>query len=158
MSFKAYEEFAAGPLRFPIAGKVYEVPEVSYEVGLVLQKAEAGDAPELTADEQWRLLMGSAYDEMCADNVPVKALERAILTCLTDYRLGREMAEKVWEVGLDPEAFAPAGATEGSTSTAGASSTPTPASTSGTTSPKASTKAKAKAKAEPSPKSAKPGI
>lgn len=158
MSFKAYEEFAAGPLRFPIGGKVYEVPELSYEAGLMLQKAEKGDAPDMPAEEQWRLLMGAAYEEMTADNVPVKALERAILTCLTDYRLGREMAEKVWEVGVDPEAFAPKGATgQGSTSTGAESTTPPPDSGTGTTSPKGSTKRAAKAKAEPLPKSAKPG-
>lgn len=159
MSFKAYEDFAAGPMRFPIAGKTYTVPEVSYEAGLTLQKVQAGDDTPLPAEEQWRLLLGPAYDEMVADNIPVKALERVILTCLTDYRLGREIAEKVWEAGLDPEALAPKGATSetASTGTGEESSTPTPASTTGTTSPTGGTK-KAKApKAERSRRSATTG-
>lgn len=159
MPFKAYEEFAAGPLRLPIGGKTYEIPEVSYEAGLMLQKVTAGDAPDLDADGQWRLLMGSAYDEMRADNVPAKALARAIMACLVDYRMGRDAAEQAWEVGLDPEAIAPEGArTEtGSTSTGEASTTPTPGSSTGTTSPATTTKAARKAKAQPSQKSASTG-
>lgn len=146
MPFKAYEEFSAGPMVFPIGGKTYEVPEVSYEAGIVLQQVQSGEKPDLTADEQWRLLMGPAYDEMRADNVPAHALSRVIMTCLADYRLGREIAEQVWEVGLDPEAIAPEGATEAaSTSTAEANETQTLASTTGTTSRPASSKPKAKA-------------
>lgn len=158
MGFKEYDEFTAGPMRLPIKGKVYEIPEIPYDAGLMLQKVEAGEAPDLAPDAQWRLLMGPAYDEMVADNIPALALERAILTCLTDYRLGRELAEQVWESGLDPEALAPKGApkTVASTSTAVASETPTPASTTGTTSPRA-TKKKAAAKAAPSPKSSATG-
>lgn len=155
--FKAYEEFAAGPLVFPIGGKAYTVPEVSYEAGLTIQRVESGDAPDVTPDQQWRLLMGSAYDEMIADNVPAKALGRVILTCLTDYRHGRALAEQVWEVGLDPEALAPMGALEESTSSDEATSTPTPDFGTGTTSPRDGTK-KAKApKAAPSPKSSPTG-
>lgn len=144
MSFKEYDEFSAGPMRLPIKGKVYEIPEVGYEAGVMLQKVESGDAPDLAPEDQWRLLMGPAFDEMIADKVPSKALERAILACLTDYRLGREIAESVWEAGLDPEAFAPKGATEqGSTSTGEETKTPTPASMTGMSSPKTSTKTKA---------------
>lgn len=160
MTFKDYTEFTAGPLRLPINGKVYEVPEVGYQAGLLLQRLEADgdDAPELTGEEQNRLLMGPVLDEMIADGVPAKAIERAILTCLTDYRLGRELAEKVWEVGLNPEALAPKGATEGSTSTGEATTTPTPGSTTGTTSrTDGTTEPETDLLAEPSPKSATPG-
>jgi hypothetical protein len=87
------------------------------------------------------------YDEMVADNVPALALSRAVLTALSDFRLGREIAEQVWESGLSPEALAPKGAKAEQTqpsSTGEESETPTRASTSGTSSRQASSKTRAK--------------
>jgi hypothetical protein len=145
MPLKPYEEFAPGPLVFPIGGKSYEVPEVRWDRGLKLRDLLEDDNVT-TADERNALLLGDAYEQMQADNVPAAAIARAVLTALVDFRLGREAAEQVWESGLSPEARAPQGATEtASTSTDEATTTPTPGSTSGTTSPKASSKAKAKA-------------
>ena len=158
MPLKAVEDFNPEPLRFPIGGKVYEVPEIGYEAGIKLQGIESGEVKDVKAEDQWRLLMGPAFDEMRADNVPIRALNRAVLTCLTDYRTGnRELAEQVWEVGLDPEALAPKGATEkDSTATGEASTTPSPASTSGTTS-KAPASSTDKPKGSRSRKSANSG-
>lgn len=157
MPLKAFEDFNPEPLRFPIGGKVYEVPEVGYVEGLKLQGIESGEVQDVKAEDQWRLLMGDAFDQMRADNVPIRALNRAILTCLTDYRTGdRELAEQVWESGIDPKAVAAAMDAKGSTGTGEASTTPTPASTSGTTS-KARASSKAKAKRSPSRASASTG-
>lgn len=141
MPLKAYEDWAPEPLAFPIKGKVYEVPPLSWEAGVKLTAImrDTEDAPD-DPDEQNRLLMGDLWDQMKADGVPAEALSRAALTCLVDFRMGRDAAVKVWESGLTPEALAPA--VGASTSTGAETTTPTPDSTSGTTSPKASTKRK----------------
>lgn len=136
MSLKEWEpDFE--PLAFPIAGKTYTVPPISWESGIrltrILSKDEA--VPE-DVDEQNRILLGSAWDAMKADNVPMEAFARAALTALIDFRMNREAAETYWNSGALPEAPAPQGAT--STPTDEASTTKPPASTSGTTSaPKA---------------------
>ena len=137
MPTKAYEDFAPDPIEFTIRGKTYVVPEVGYLDGLRLQAIERGDESEkdTAAEEQIRLLMGGAFDQMKADNLPPRAINRAFLACLTDYRTGnRELAEQVWESGIDPKAIAAALAAKGSTSTGEASTTQKPASTTGTTS------------------------
>ena len=144
MAFKAYEDLAVGPMVFPIGGKTYTVPEVGYQTGLAIQRIQAGD-DDLQPEDQYRLLLGDAYEQMVTDNVPAAAFARVILTCLTDYREGREMAEQVWEAGIDPEALAPQGAPgQTSTSTGEESEIPTPASTTGTTSRRASSPRTAK--------------
>lgn len=144
MPLKAYEEWAPEPLAFPIAGKTYTVPPMPWDAGLKLTRVltDAEDVPA-DPDEQNRMLMGPVWDEMKADNVPHSALYRAALTCLIDFRMGREAAETYWNSGIVPgEAPAPKGAT--STSTGAASTTKPPASTSGTTSRPNARKAKAK--------------
>lgn len=158
MPLKAFEEFTEPPLAFPVSGKTYTCAPVSYQDGLRLQELVTGDL-KATPAEQWRMLMGGAYDEMVADNVPIKALDRACLAALVDYRMGREAAEAAWESGLTPEALAPKGANPETTqqpSTESENPTPSPASTRHTTSPKGSSKKRA-AKATPSPKSASSG-
>ena len=147
MPLKAYEDWAPEPLAFPIAGKTYTVAPTSWDAGVKLTQilAGTGDVPT-DPDEQNRLLMGGTWDEMKADNIPHGALSRAALTCLIDFRMGREAAEAYWNSGIVPgEAPAPKGAT--STSTGAATTTKPPASTSGTTSHPSGHKAKAKSSA-----------
>jgi hypothetical protein len=139
---KPYEEFAPDPLSFPIAGKTYVVPEVGYVAGMKLQEIEAGNA-DVSGEDQWRLLLGTAYDEMTADNVPQRAIYRACMAALVEYRTGsRELAETVWESGILPELRASQEeATETETPATGeATSTKRPASMSGTSTPRATTK------------------
>lgn len=146
MPLKAYEDFAPEPLAFPIRGKTYTAPPVNMADGIRLQQVIAGKDDTLKdaePDVLWRLVMGPAWDEMLADKVPIEAASRAALAALTDFQYGREMAERVWESGLSPEALAapeaasskPSRASRRSTSTGGARKTRSRASTTGTTSP-----------------------
>lgn len=127
-----YEEFAE-PLALPIKGKRYVLPDVGVATAEKLWRVLRGDAPEEwriyekdapeaaegdadgeAPERKWwtddlkvaRALMGSAYDEMNADDVPRQALRRAIRTAWADFQVGREGALIAWEVGADPEAQA----------------------------------------------------
>ena len=149
MPLKAYEDFAQEPLAFPINGKTYTLAPVGFREGIKLQRVLAGEDDSLNdapAEEAWRLVLGPAYDEMVADNVPMEALSRAGLAALADFRYGREAAERTWESGLDPKALEAAleaaaqtppkrPASPRSRSTASATKTRKRASTSATTSP-----------------------
>lgn len=142
MAFKDFREFAEN-LRLPINGKTYDIPPVPARLGIqLLGVAKGDDVPELaalTGLDLWRALLGSAWDEMVADDVPMSAIARAGLTALADYQQGRAVAEAVWEGGIDPERMAARVAallkdSTPSTTTDEASSTRRRASTSGTTS------------------------
>lgn len=144
---KPWEEVASDPLAFPIRGKNYTVPEMPYDDWLTIQQIQSGKVTELEgpAEETWRLVLGSAWDEMVADNVPAEALSRAGLAALTFVQFGREMAESVWEAGLDPKAVAAAiveRQSSTSTSTASAPETPSLDSSTPTTSRKGSSRKK----------------
>lgn len=157
MAFKDFREFA-DPLRLPIHGKTYTIPPVPARLGIqLLGLAKGDDVPELaalTGMDLWKALLGSAWDEMVADDVPMSAIARAGLTALADYQQGRVVAEAVWEGGIDPERMAARVAallkeSAPSTRTDEASTTPTPASTSGTTSRRRTRRTAPKAAEEP---------
>ena len=158
MPLKAYEEFAQEPLAFPVGGKVYVVPPLGFTDGIRLQRVLAGEDDSLTdapAEDGWRLVLGSAFDEMVADKVPIEAIARAGFTAMTDFQFGREQAERVWEAGLDPKALAAAvtaarealdkGSTP-SSSTGAANGTRKRASSTTTSSPKTTKRTAAKAR------------
>ena len=154
---KSWEDVAPERLAFPIGGKVYTIPELDYRSMLTVQKVKAGEPSELDGmppEDTWRLIMGEAWDQMIADNLPAEAIGRAGLATLVYYEQGREAAEAVWEHGLDPKALAVAieARTEPSrpSSTAEESKTHTPASTSGTSSRPAGSKKTTKKAASPS--------
>lgn len=108
MALKAYEEIAPEPLAFPIGGKLYTVPPVGFQTGLRLtEMIQAGPQVQSkeTAEDLWRMILGPAYEEMKADNVPGDALARAGFAALTDFQFGRDAAEAVWESGADPKAL-----------------------------------------------------
>lgn len=160
MSLKAYEEFAEEPLAFPIGGKIYTVPPLGFEDGIRLQRVLHGDDTSLDGlpvEEGWKLVLGTAWDEMVAAKVPMEALSRAGLAGLADWQYGRKTAETVWEANVSPEALAAAVAasqnsspgTQPSPSTASGNRTQRRAASKRTTS-RTSSKAKAKATASPS--------
>jgi hypothetical protein len=158
MPLKAYEEFAQEPLTFPIGGKEYVTPPLGFTDGIRLQRVLAGEDESLNdapAEEGWRLVLGTAFDEMVADKVPLEAIARAGFTAMTDFQFGREQAERVWEAGLDPKALADAvtaarkeldKVSKQSSSTGAASGTRKRASTTGTSSPKTTKRTAAKAR------------
>lgn len=111
MPLKAFEEFAPEPLVFPIGDKQYTVAPLGYREGIRLQGVLAGTDHSLDdakPEDGWRLVLGKAWDEMVADNVPIEALSRAGFAAMSDFQFGRAAAERVWESGIDPEAMAAA--------------------------------------------------
>ena len=153
MSLKAYEEFAEEPLTFPIGGKRYTVPPLGFRDGIRLQRIIAGEDHSLDnapAEDGWKLVLGTAWDEMVADDVPIEALSRAGLTAVADFQFDRAAAERVWEAQISPEALAAAvaanrkqrRATHSKRAVAGAK-TRSRASTSGTRTSRMTSKAKA---------------
>lgn len=140
-------EFLKDGLSFPIGGKVYTIPPVGIRTGIRLQHlGEGGEDKELASmdlDGSYRFVMGAAYDEMLADDVPTELVDRAFqstMAYLNSHDL--ELAEQVWEAGSIPEfqaalkAAAQATLKTGS-STAAAIRTPSRASSSGTSSRRA---------------------
>ncbi|MDQ0894424.1 DUF7426 family protein [Agromyces ramosus] len=104
---REYNEFADGPLEFPIGGKVYTAPEVSIPLGLRLNNIATGEAEQdLPAVELYKLLLGPVWDEMIADGVPLNAAMRAGMVAMNDFQYGREYAVATWEAGLNPKAAA----------------------------------------------------
>lgn len=157
MPFKEYDEFAEEPIRLPVKGKTYTVPPISAPLGILMARALSGDTDAITELGQgqslWAKLLGSVYDEMLSDCVPMEVVGRAGFAVLTDFQYDREAAERVWETNIDPEARAAmaaairdpetAMASLQSLSTARASKTPSRANSSGTTSRKAPSRSKA---------------
>lgn len=142
---KSWDEVQKDQLEFPIGGKTYVVPELSYQSMLTLERAKAGEKTHLDdapPEETWRIVLGHVWDDMVADDVPGEALMRAGLAALAFFQFGLETAEAIWESGVDPKALteamraAQAGSTQ-SPSTAAASSTRKRASSTGTTSRRA---------------------
>lgn len=158
---KSWDDVRPDLLTFPIGGKVYTIPELAYDAMLTIQRAKAGESTYLdgmTPEETWRLVMGGAWDEMVADNVPAEAVARAGFATLAYFELGSDAAEAVWENGIDPKALAeamearvPQPSPNVPSSTESATATPSPASTKTTTSrPNSSKKSKAAMKGSPS--------
>lgn len=127
------------PLVLPIGGKKYTIPPMSFAAGARINGL-FGDAPEKLSDEDYfRLLLGPVFDEMVADGVPAKAINRAGMAALADFRETRSVAEATWATGGDPKALmeyakaqAPNRASRRSMSTGAATATRSRASTSGT--------------------------
>jgi hypothetical protein len=132
MPLKAYEQFAAEPLAFPIRGKIYTPPEIGMRTGTTLARLLAGDrdAASTNTTSLWQLVLGctrecqpheercpadcaehagacgSVYDQMREDDVPLEAVARAGFAVLVDWQNDRDAAIRVWESGIDPEARA----------------------------------------------------
>lgn len=154
---KSWEDVAPEPLSFPIGGKTYTVPELGYRAMLTVQKIRAGESTEYDdakPEDTWRLVMGAAWDEMTADDVPGEAIGRAGLATLAYFEQGIETAEAIWESGVDPKALAAAilsrTAPTQPSSTGEASATPSPESSTGTSSPTSSSRRSRRAKGSPS--------
>lgn len=104
---REYSEFAAGPLQFPIRGRVYTAPEIDIETGVWLNDIVEGKADQdMPLTELGARLLGDVWAEMTADRVPEEAAGRVVMTVLNDHQYGREYATAFWETGLDPKALA----------------------------------------------------
>lgn len=102
MSFRDFQKIVQ-PMVLPINGKGYTVPFLSIPAANRLREQIAPSAAsEPMADLDFcRLMLGDAFDEMAADDVPSAAMSRAAVTALADFQRGRVVAEVVWEAGDD---------------------------------------------------------
>lgn len=107
--FSDFDDFATPPLVLPIRGKKYTVPPMGIKTGLILLRAVDHD-PEAEAllsvgEALFRAVLGTTYDEMLADDVPMEAVDRAAITAMVDFKHGRTAAFICWRTGQDPEAL-----------------------------------------------------
>jgi hypothetical protein len=104
MAFKDIEEFIE-PLTLTIRGKEYPIPALGSIDGIRLSEHLANpDEEPMTDDEFKKFMLGAAYDEMTADNVPPAYIARAAMTALAEAQAGRAIAEIMWETGGYPKA------------------------------------------------------
>ncbi len=106
MPFADFEELRE-PLRLPYRGKPYTIRPVGLaDAPRLLAAFEDPAGSSLTADELRTMLLGDAWAEMQADNVPAEFALRCEMTALADFRAGREHAQFMWDTGGDPKAVA----------------------------------------------------
>lgn len=101
-----FADFADPPLRLPIRGTIYEIPEPSVEAALQVIGVMRGTDTSL--DKQppetlWKLALGTAWDDLAAGKVGYPAIARAGLTAIVDIEYGRAAAIATWEGRTDPE-------------------------------------------------------
>lgn len=113
LKLRDYADFeaATNQLVIPIYGKDYRIPDVGIRtatllIGISAKKAEPPAEWSDGSDTYYRDLLGSAYDEMFADNVPSPVMPRVALTVWTDVVHGRAAAYGQWELSNNPEAWA----------------------------------------------------
>lgn len=104
-----FNDFADPPLRLPVKGKVYTIPEPSIEAGLQVVGVLKGTNTLLDKEPPetlWKLALGSAWDELVADKVGYFALSRVGFVAVMDIEYGRAAALLAWDEGSNPEAEA----------------------------------------------------
>jgi hypothetical protein len=105
MTFEDYQQ-VADFLTLPINGKKYRIRPVGMADGVRFKAVRSGELDEIIDDVEFnRIFLGDSYHEMVADNVPKDALERASLTALADFEIGRGTAEIIWKTGGSPKAI-----------------------------------------------------
>lgn len=112
MGFESWESFNDDRIALPFNGKVYVLPQMPAKVAMWFRAMQANakaktPLSKMTDVEQARAILGGAYDEMVADDVPDLMVARAVQVAIADWRLGRVTAEIVWRDGVaDPKAVA----------------------------------------------------
>lgn len=160
MDFLEHDEWAGeeDPLRFHIAGTVYEVDPPDHRTGLYVQrewygaieKAAGGQdldtadgiqiMRQLSDEDSYRRLLGGTYDAMVDDRVPTEAIRCAAMTIVIRIIAGDEAAAEYWKTRgkgrprrAQPQDRKRAGGNRATTHKAAAPTTRRLASTSGTT-------------------------
>lgn len=106
-----YSAFADPPLRLPVNGKIYELPEISIADGLRISGVITGENTEFEGrpgEDLWKLVCGPVWQQMIDDGCGYKAAARVGFTALVDFERGRELAIIAWE-GEPDDPEAPAG-------------------------------------------------
>lgn len=119
MAFKELDEFFDPTLRLPIRGNVYVVPSPDAKTGLWCQRmlatgAIAATGGDISADEiaalelddtqereMYKIVLGTAWDEMLDDGLPWDIIRHAGITAFMWVASGRETAEAYWASGGD---------------------------------------------------------
>lgn len=133
MAFRDFRDIMPDPLRLPINGTVYEVPEVSAADGMrawrYINTGKLPDGSAAKVEDIARLLLGSKlHRRLIADHIPYVALNRVYTTVIADFTSGRRAAELMWETNGSPKALEHLNPTDGDA----AHTTPAPDSTNGT--------------------------
>lgn len=124
-------------LQLPIGDKVYTIPGLSIAAGVKLTALIDGTLKETPNDDEFlHMMLGTAYDEMLADEVPERAINLAWKTVMAEFKSNRETAEAFWESGGNPKAPDPSPVSTPSPNTGKAPTTRKRAATSGTNSPR----------------------
>lgn len=101
------EDFFDPNLYLKIGGKVYTILAPTGEAGLRLHTMfKPGSEQHFKDDdeiEEYKLLLGAAWDELMADGVPWPSICRAGRTALMHYTLGPTLAELNWITGMVDE-------------------------------------------------------
>jgi hypothetical protein len=107
--FRDFNEFVSERLRLPLNGKWYEIPKPGIADALLIQRAIEEDSEALEQLYQGtrfhQAILGSAYQEMLADNADADFVARCALTAMADLQYGRIAAFRCWEEGRDPKAM-----------------------------------------------------
>lgn len=99
MGFKPLEEIE-GPVELTIRGRVFTLPQVSFEDGLHLQAriAEKG----LVHPDIAKVLLGPVLQELHDAGASPALVSRVVSVAVAEWRFGRDAAEKAWN---DPKAL-----------------------------------------------------
>ena len=93
------------PLVLPVGDKEYTIPPLSFEAGVTVDGLAADPSKKMVDEAFYRLLLSDAvFDQMIADGVSAKAIDRVARTALTDHKFNREAAIIMWETNADPKA------------------------------------------------------
>lgn len=114
MGFRELDEFFDPTLRLPIRGKVYVIKSVDAKTGIRLQRlftvgAQAVAGAEVSSEqlaslelddseefELYQTVLGDAYDEMIADELPWDIIRHAGTTAFMWAAGNRQAAEDFW--------------------------------------------------------------
>lgn len=122
MPFRDYDDFTNASLRLPIKGKTYTIPSPNAATGLLCQRllamgasaALGVEADDDTVDailsdddekDLYTRLLGPAWDEMIADEIPWMIMQHAGTTAMVWVVQGWAAAEEYWnrQGGPDPK-------------------------------------------------------
>jgi hypothetical protein len=106
----AFTAWVPKPIELEIAGKTYEIPQLSAKAALDLaaqkssdEEPDAASPDEAALLDTYRAMLGDEiFEQMIADGVPRPIIQRAGLTVWADDAYGREVAESYWAGAIDP--------------------------------------------------------
>ena len=103
MSFAPLEDIL-GPIVLTMRGQEFTLPQLDHNQSCKLrERIDAGET--ITTAEISALFLGDTAEAMTAIGVPLAAIDRALWVAFTDWQVGREAAQIVWEQGPPKKAI-----------------------------------------------------